>query len=359
MDRRSALVLALLVLPGWAGAEVEAPVEPTAPSRAMHWYAFVAPFYLPETRIGLGATAGAHRPLCDGCQPSSLHLEAAYTQNAQFSISLVPRVFASPSFAVSANVRYANFPDRFFGVGPRSPPGGEAYTPRIFELLLTPEFYVLGKLRVGPKLHLRREEIVGHEPGGLLASGAVHGVSGSFVMGLGASATWDTRDSQFFPRSGTNVEVWYLHYPAVLGQPRDFGRAAVDASWFVPLGGDHVLALDASLAGTEGVAPFTMLANVGGVHTLRGYRDGRYRDQLSYGIQVEYRFPIVWRLRGVAFGGVGDVAPSMGSFGIATARAAGGAGLRFRLTDDGVHLRLDAASTGGEPDLYMIVLEAF
>jgi hypothetical protein len=155
------------------------------------------------------------------------------------------------------------------------------------------------------------------------------------------------------------LEVWYLQYPGALGQHPGFGRVAVDGSWFVPLGGDHVLALDASMMAIEGVAPFTMLANIGGVHTLRGYRDGRYRDQLSYGIQVEYRFPIFKRLRGVAFGGLGDVAPAVGAFGLVTVRAAGGAGLRFRLTDDGVHLRLDAASTGGAPDFYMIVLEAF
>jgi hypothetical protein len=329
-------------------------------SGATHWYAFASPFYLPETRLGVGAVAGLHWPLCGGCQPSSVHLEAAYTANDQVSISVAPRLFMTPSFALSINARYALFPDRFYGVGPRTGDGGESFTPRTFEIVVTPEFYVVpGKLRAGPKVHLRLEDIVTFEPGGLLASRAVPGVDGYSAAGLGASVTWDTRESQFFPRAGSYLEIWYVFYPGAFGRHRDFGRAALDASRFLPLGGDHVLALNASLAATHGEVPFTLLASIGGVRPLRGYLDGRYRDRLSYGAQLEYRFPVVWRLRGVLFGGIGDVAPRLGALGLASVRAAGGGGLRFRLTDDGVHLRLDVATAGREPDLYMIVLEAF
>ncbi len=76
-------------------------------------------------------------------------------------------------------------------------------------------------------------------------------------------------------------------------------------------------------------------------------------------MQAEYRFPLVWRLRGVAFGGVGEVAARPTALASRTLRAAAGGGVRLRLTDDGVHLRADVASRGGEPDLYLIVLEAF
>jgi outer membrane protein assembly factor BamA len=200
---------------------------------------------------------------------------------------------------------------------------------------------------------------VSREPGGLLAGGSVYGASGYDALGLGASATWDSRDSQFFPRRGTYVEAWYGYYPGPLGDHRGFGRGAVDASHFATLTGDHVLGLDGSVALAQGSPPFTLLPSLGGVRPIRGYADGRYRDHFSYGLQAEYRFPIAWRLRGVAFAGVGDVASAPTSLALRTARAAAGCGLRFRLTDDGVHLRADVASNGGSPDLYLIVLEAF
>jgi hypothetical protein len=123
-----------------------APAKP-----ATTWYAFAAPFYLPETRTGLGATAGIHRALCAGCEASSLHLEAAYTLNHQFSLSIAPRLFTSDAFTVGMSFSYALFPSRFYGIGPTSAEGGEAFTPRSLELVLTPEIYVIPRrLRFGP-----------------------------------------------------------------------------------------------------------------------------------------------------------------------------------------------------------------
>ncbi len=372
--------LVLLVLIAWPPAQAAADDEaapgsevppvpdvpsgpaPTAaaPATGTQWYLFGAPFYTPETRAGLGLVAGIHRDLCTGCPPSSVPVETAYTMNGQFSITVAPRLFTDPSFTVGLSLHYANFPDRFYGIGTRAAPTGEAFTPRTYELMVTPELYLVpGRLRVGPKLHLRRDDIVAYEEGGVLPSGSVYGWNGYSAAGVGASVTWDGRDSQFFPRSGTYVEGWFLFYPGRIGNHEDFGRGAIDASWFVPLGGDHILALDASVALTTGTVPFTLLAGLGGVHPLRGYRDGWYRDRFSYGLQAEWRFPIVGRLRGDLFGGVGDVAPTLTGFDVTTVKGAVGGGLRFRLTDDGVHLRLDVATRGDDVDLYMIVLEAF
>ncbi len=340
------------------GGATGAQVPPSAPS--MTWYAFGAPFYLPETRTGIGVTGGIHHLLCAGCEPSSLHLEAAYTANRQFSLTLAPRLFVGESLAVGASFGYSLFPSRFYGVGPTTGDGGEGFTPRWLELVVTPEIYLLPRrLRAGPKVHLRREEMVSLEPGKVIASGAVTGSRGYSAVGLGASATWDGRDSSFFPRRGSYLEAWYMYYPGALGHHADFGRGAFDASHFVALGGDHVLGLNASATLAHGDPPFTLLANLGGVRSIRGWVDGRYRDRFAWGMQAEYRFPIVWRLRGAAFAGAGGVASAPAEVRLSTLRPAAGAGLRVRLTEDGVHLRADLASRGGDPELYLIVLEAF
>ncbi len=366
--KRWSLFLAMSIAPvvraddGLGPARGGPPVLPEAraPTPETSWYAFAAPFYLPETRLGLGATGGLHRVLCDECEASSLHLEAAYTLNRQFSLTVAPRLFTSESLSVGLSFGYSLFPSRFYGIGPTTGDTGEAFTPRSLELIVTPERYVIPRrLRLGPKVHLRREEIVSREPDKLLASGSVQGSDGYAAVGLGASATWDGRDSQFFPRHGSYLEGWYLYYPGALGRHRDFGRGAVEASHFLALGGDVVLGLDGSFAFAHGDPPFTLLPTLGGARALRGWVDGRYRDRFSFGAQAELRFPIVWRLRGTVFAGTGGVAPGPSAVSLRTLRPAGGVGLRVRLTDDGVHLRADLASRGGGPELYLIVLEAF
>jgi hypothetical protein len=356
----------LLCLLAVAAAEVpaapETPATPAAVAAAppLTWYAFASPFYLPETRVGLGAIGGVHFGLCAGCETSSVHVEAAYTLNQQLSLALASRAFVSESFTMGMTFGYALFPSRFYGIGPTTSGVGEKFTPRSLDLLLTPEEYVIPRrLRIGPKLHLRREEIVSREADKLLATGSVYGSDGYQAVGLGASATWDSRDSEFLPRRGTYAQAWYLYYPGTLGHHRDFGRGAVEGSWFVPLGGDHVLGLNGSVAFANGDPPFTLLANLGGARSIRGYEVGRYRDRFSYGLQTEYRFPITWRLRGAAFAGAGSVAPTPTAVDASTLRPAAGAGLRLRLTDDGVHLRADVASNGRDSKLYLIVLEAF
>src|SRR5690349_21583578 len=86
-----ALTVPVLKTAEAGGAEPDPSRSPGERAAAIEWYAFAAPFYLPETGLGLGAVAGVHRVLCPGCQPSSVHLEAAYTLRDQFSVTLAPR----------------------------------------------------------------------------------------------------------------------------------------------------------------------------------------------------------------------------------------------------------------------------
>lgn len=52
-------------------------------------------------------------------------------------------------------------------------------------------------------------------------------------------------------------------------------------------------------------APFNALSLLGGSRRLRGYYEGRYRDQNSALVQAELRVDVFKRLGAVVFGGVG------------------------------------------------------
>ena len=82
-------------------------------------------------------------------------------------------------------------------------------------------------------------------------------------------------------------------------------------------------------------------------HLLCGPRDRR---------RLRQHLPIA-RLRHHA--AVGDVAPDLGSLQLDTIKVAGGAGVRYRLTDEGANVRLDVAASRDGPLVYLVLLEAF
>jgi hypothetical protein len=94
---------------------------------------------------------------------------------------------------------------------------------------------------------------------------------------------------------------------------------------------------------------------------MRGYYDGRYRDMDYYALQGEYRFPLIWRFGGVAFGSIGKVGPDIPTlFSFSDLRAAAGLGFRFLMdAENHVNFRFDVAYNGKEAAFYFNVLESF
>jgi outer membrane protein assembly factor BamA len=261
----------------------------------------------------------------------------------------------------AGRVRLVHFPDEFYGIGPTTPDSAkEPYTRRWVAGLFAAELPILPRrLRAGLRLDVRTEEISDLEEGGQLASGTVEGADGFSAVGLGGSVTWDTRDRPLFPRSGSFLQAWYLHYPESIGHHREFSAANVEGRIFLPLGAERVLGAAAFVEQDFGDPPFTMLPKLGSTRFLRGWREGRYRDRLAWAAQSELRVPIWKRITGVAFGAVGDVAADLGALRADTIKVAGGLGLRYRLTPEGANIRLDVAVSKAGPEVYLLVLDAF
>jgi hypothetical protein len=357
-------LLAALALAAFAtGARADE--ETTAPARvnargdraSADWFVLPVAFYLPETSLGLALSGGYHFGTDRGIQTSSVHVVAAYTLNSQASTSIDGQYFAGESLALTARGVFSVFPSHFFGIGNgASREDDEAFTSRLGEVLLASETYLLPRhLRTGPKVGFRSERFFSFAPGGELASGRVPGTSDYTRIGAGWSLTWDTRDSLFAPSRGEYLEASYLFMPASSG----FGRGHVDARRFAPLGAGHVLGIETRIDFAHGDVPFTVLPRLGGGVGLRGYFEGRYRDRIAYLLQAEYRFPLLWRVGGAAFLGAGGVAAAAHEIGLDHVRPAAGAGLRFRLTEDGVVLRADVAVGQDGANVYVVGMHAF
>ena len=355
------LALALCLALAASAARGEDPAPGNAAAGVRGWYLFPGVFYTPETRIGVAGVAGLHFGAAPGLPTSSAELLVYGTQNRQVSAKLAALLFTGPASVVDGRLEASRFPASWFGVGQGAPGAAEeTYTNRFVDLAVSPQRRLGAALRVGPRLHLRREVLVDREPGSALAASGAPGSGDWGAAGAGLEVVWDGRDDLFQPRSGSLVDVWYVHYPAALAAGTGaFGRGSVDARAFFGLLPRHVLGLQGRVEVAHGDAPVTILPNVGGNDTFRGYVDGRYRDRLGWSAQAEWRFPVVWRLRGAVFAGAGYVARNPAELWSAAPRLAAGAGLRFRLTSTGASVRVDGAYGRDGAQLYFLTLEAF
>jgi hypothetical protein len=381
MLRRCVLMLAALVLAGAAapGPDASDPEAPGAPvteaeraraargSRPGQTSHFALPvlFWLPETRLGFGATGGIHFHLRGAPRTSSLFVVGAYTLNEQGSADVAGDVYLRNGALLAGRVRAVHFPDSFYGIGPdTSVDAREPFTRRFAEAIFAAEYPLLkrrlrGGLRAGARVDLRIEEVLDLRPGGMLASGAIEGADGFSAAGFGGSVTWDTRDRPLFPLRGSFVQAWYLHYPEAIGHHEEFSRANLEGRIFLPLGQERVLGLAAFLDEAFGDVPFTLLPKLGSTRFLRGWREGRFRDEAAWAAQAELRIPLAKRIYGTTFAALGAVAPGAGDFRADAIKVSGGIGLRYRLTPEGANIRLDLAMSEAGPEIYVLVLEAF
>jgi hypothetical protein len=331
------------------------------PPHQNRWFLLPVLFYLPETRLGLGATTGIHLDVKDAPRPASVFAAAVYTVENQGTLDLAGDVTLPAGTYLNARARALYYPDQYYGIGPDTPSSArEDFTRESLELVATGEQPLPGvrALRAGARLDLRAESISDKQPGGELAQGTVTGSNGFSALSVGPSLTWDTRDNVFWSRSGTLAQLWYVYAPPGIGRHEAFGRGVLEVRHFFPLPHDRALGVDAYTERADGDPPFTLLPKLGSTRYMRGIREGRYRDRVDWAFQSELRTPVWRRVSAVAFGSVGDVASSYGALTLDTLKVAGGVGLRYRLTDQGANLRLDLAASQFGLQLYVLVLEA-
>lgn len=361
----TAVALALALPLAAHSAEEDRPVGPAAlaaaPMAPASWFAIPVAFYMPETQLGLGAMGGVHFRFEPPLPVSDVQVVGAGTARHQALFGLQTQLFPSAAVAVGGSLRLSRYPDLFYGVGGDTPQSARvAFTSDSLEAQVSPEWYLVpGRLRSGPRAWFRQEAFRELAPGSPLAGGVVHAARGYASTALGWGLTWDTRDNRFAPGSGNSVEAWYLISPGAFGDRLRFGRGGLDARQFLPLGRAVVLGLAGHLELAHGDVPVTLLPRLGGDRNLRGYYEGRWRDRLLYSGQAELRFPVAGRFGATIFAGLSDVAHQPSGFEARTIRPAAGAGLRYRLTEDGLNIRLDVGVGQEGANLYFNLGEAF
>jgi outer membrane protein assembly factor BamA len=325
------------------------------------WFLLGAPFYMPETGFGLGIAGGMNWRVEPESRPSNLLVGLAYTFRNQVILSAIDEWWLAGGdvrvWNVSVGYRY---PDEFYGYGPDTRASdAEDY---LFLGVTNEggvEFALAQGLRAGPQIYYGYGEVSDVEEGGLLAAGSLPGVSPTHSVGVGATLAYDTRDAVFLPHQGVLLQAGGLAFPEELGSTSAYQKLTLDLRYYVRIWHEHVVAFQARAEHAFGAVPIREMPSIGGPNGLRGYRYPRHMDDVMAYAQAEYRFPIWKRLDGVAFGGAGNVAPSVDDLDPALTKWAAGGGLRYRITDEKLRARLDCATSAAGTEFYFTMAEAF
>ena len=250
----------------------------------------------------------------------------------------------------------------FYGTGAASGDAGQKIPlKQTGELFLGDFLYRLRwKLSVGPrfltgnsKISLRSENENGVTPPPDI------GIQ-TRLTAVGFHASRDTRPNRFYPEEGTFFDFTSMFFADALGSKYSFESYRFTFNYYHSLGARQVLAYNLFNCATAGNAPFYGQCIFGSNNELRGYVAGQYIDTNMIATQVEYRRTLPWRFGMVAFVGVGEVAPGLGKMRGDHLLPAGGAGVRFKISQKyKLNFRFDSAQGKDGHTFSMGIGEAF
>lgn len=295
-------------------------------------------------------------------RPSSVATTFTYTQNKQFMWQLFPELYMdNEKYHIVGEIQYMNYPNKFYGIGRDTPKSNkENYTSdRLwvishFQREIFPRFYS------GLVYQYDWSKVKKFEDGGLIASGKIPGSEKSVSSGMGIDFAYDDRDNTFNPMRGGFYQFSFVSFQKFFGSDYSFTRYTLDLRKSIFLGRPHTLALQAYMNITNGKTPFEMLSVLGGRKLMRGFFEGRYRDDDMIVLQAEYRMSVWSRFGLAAFIGYGDVAHTIAEFRPLDFKIAAGGGIRYSINpNEKVNLRIDYGYSRDLSAVYVTIGEAY
>ena len=339
----------------------------SSPKVRRSWFAVPIGFYQEETSVGFGATGGYYFKSHDLSKISSISGSVIYTLNNQAKININPRFYVlNNKMYLTGNVSLRHYPDHYYGIGNTPPVDDFLYTAQNFAINFQPFYLFNPRVMLGLYVGARGERL-------LLADSVMaqrpyieqtYGAAGwdpYFVWGVGVQFAYDSRDNGFYPQKFSNfLKFSCVTYQKALGSDYSLTSFTLDFRQYIPTWLGQVFAWQVYYDMRLGRdVPFQMLPTLGGSDQLRGFRERKFTDNSLFLVQAEYRIPIWHRLKAAVFCSVGDVFDVYNP-AIHKVKVGYGAGLRFRLNDARVNLRLDVAGNNfGEVKFYITATEAF
>ncbi len=349
-------------------------VEDTTSSESKSgWLAFPFASYTPETEWAFGAAGLFYFRTSSNniysSRASNIIPSAQYTTKNQFMIELDYDIyFSNDDYRLYGYFSFNRFPTSFFGIGNfTKEEDEEVYTPRYYLIRNTVIKRLItksnGGLYVGLRQELRNDKIVESKSDGSISNSQVTGSEGGTVSGLGVNAIFDTRDNTFSSSEGEYAEVQLNFFNKLFLSDYNFTSLLIDIrnyKTFSVFDSPTTFAFQFSASSTKGNTPFYILPTIGGKENMRGIYQGRYRDENSYFLQAEYRFPVYWIVGMTVFAGAAQVAKNISDYSLGDLNFAYGFGLRLNvIPEEKILLRADFGFGKDGGQIYLGFGEAF
>lgn len=337
------------------------------------WLAFPFASYTPETEWAFGAAGLFYFRTSSNniysSRASNIIPSVQYTTKKQLLIELEYDIyFSNDDYRLYGYSSYSRFPSSFFGIGNFTKEDDEeVYTPRYYFIKNTLIKRLIAKsnggLFIGFRQELRNDKIVESKPDGSISNSKITGSEGGTISGLGVNAIFDTRDNTFSSSEGEYAEIQLNFFNELIFSDYNFTSLLVDFrnyKSFMVFDFQTTFAFQISTSLTKGDVPFYILPTIGGKANMRGIYQGRYRDENSYFLQGEYRFPVYWIVGMTVFVGAAQVAKDISDYSLSGLNVAYGFGLRINIVpEEKILLRLDFGFGKDGSQIYLGFGEAF
>ncbi len=305
--------------------------------------------YAQETgfEIGLGALYSLYLDRKDTTNRSSnFSGTASYATKKTYNLSLRGDIWSKGNiYHTIADVRLRKMNFDFFGIGNNTNQAdADNLIMQQIRLNLDLEKAIFKNVYTGVSIGFEDYKFTDKVVGGIFTSGQnIVAKTGGSVLFLGISQSYDTRNSNNYPTKGFFGRISYQYAPNIFGKNNFTGnQIKLNVRNFWPFGTKIVLGLQGFYQTiSDNKTPFYLLQQMGNDEIMRGYYNGRYRDNNLIAAQAELRYRFSNRFGLAAFTGTGKVYAN-NSFSLAQFKPNYGAGFRYFFDPaKGLSVRLD------------------
>ncbi|HSZ33362.1 MAG TPA: BamA/TamA family outer membrane protein [Puia sp.] len=297
----------------------------------------------------------------DSISPSSnVGVAGIYTEQKSYALFLYSQLFFDEDrwrVKLAAGTLDINF--QFYLEDPVTSTGNFSdYSTKANLVVLQVQRNIFKRIYFGPTASFIKSSVTFSFPG---ANGQ-DSIQKSNLNSLGYIFSNDTRDHVQYPTKGMFLNFKNQFYGSYIGSDYNFARYVVTYNQYFKLGRTEtkqVLVSRATLNIATGNVPFEGQTVVGG-DDIRGYSQGKYRNDQVYTLQSEYRWNFYGKWGLVAFAGLATAVAKFSDISESQLLPGVGAGLRFRmLPSEKVNIGVDAGVGKGDYSLTFRIGESF
>ena len=280
---------------------------------------------------------------------SSITGVGTFTTEKQIKLQLKTDIWAPQNRYHYANeIRFRDFPFNFYGIGNRTQEANLAnVTQRLLRVVAEVEKKFGQNSYTGLAASFENHQYSYTEKMNILPvpQPFLFGRDGGKVLYVGLSQIIDSRNNNTYTTSGTFIKINYSYAPDIFGGENFSGSLTeLDLRIFKTVNPVTVFAFNANYQSLQGNrAPFYLMPQLGNDQMMRGYYQGRFRDQNLLAAQAEFRYRFHPRLGLVGFAGTGTVYNN-GNLNFRGLKPSLGGGFRYFFdVERGLSIRLDYA----------------